>query len=44
MSKKRHSDEMSMKLRELEMSDREYMDDIKPHKNPKHKTNYRKAM
>ena len=44
MSKKRHSDEMDMKLRELEISDRKYMDSVKGYKKPKHKTNYRKAM
>jgi hypothetical protein len=40
----RHSDEMDMRLKELEKSDRKYMDSIKGYKNPKHKTNYRKAV
>jgi len=46
MSKKdwRHNDEMSMKLKELEKSDRKYMDSVKGYKKPKHKTNYRNAM
>lgn len=40
----RHSDEMDMRLKELEKSDRKYMDNVKGYKKPKHKTNYRKAM
>lgn len=40
----RHSDEIDMRLKELEKSDREYMDEVKNYKKPKHKTNYRKAM
>lgn len=46
MSKKdwRHCDEMDMRLKELEKSDRKYMDGVKGYKKPKHKTNYRKAV
>ncbi len=40
----RHSDEMDMRLKELEKSDRKYMDSVKGCKKTKHKTNYRKAI
>lgn len=41
---KNRNNEMTMRLKELEKSDREYMDNAKSHKKPKHKTNYRKAV
>ena len=46
MSKKdwRHSNEMDMRLKELEKSDRKYMDSAKGYKKPKHKTNYKKVV
>ena len=40
----RRIDEIDMRLKELEKSDRKYMDSVKGYKKPKHKTNYRKAM
>lgn len=40
----RCSNGIDMRLKELEKSDREYMDDNKRNKKPKHKTNHRKAM
>ena len=40
----RHSDEMDMRLKELEKSDRKYMVSVKGRKKPKHKMNYRQAM
>lgn len=40
----RHNNEMDMRLKELEMSDRKYMDSVKGYKKPKHKMNYRQAM
>ena len=33
----RHNDEMDMRLKELEKSDRKYMDDVKGYKKPKHR-------
>ena len=46
MSKKdwRHSNEMDMRLKELEKSDRKYMDSVKDYKKLKHKTNYKKVV
>ena len=46
MSKKdwRHCDEMDMRLKELEKSDRKYMDGVKGYKKPKYKNNYRKVV
>lgn len=40
----RRIDEIDMRLKELEKSDRKYTDNVKGYKKPKHKINYRKAM
>ncbi len=40
----RHSDEMDMRLKALEKADKEYMDEAKTRKKPKHKMKYRQAM